>query len=284
MTGPPPPPPPGGDPRHGAAGRSTLAGAPTPGPGDPAAIDPLSNRLLWIAGLLGVLLVAVLANAALNNNEGGLNPVAQAAERTARMPGAKLAMEVSYSSESSPTVITGSGGGAYDAKYRPHRGPDSQSRSRATDGDDGIGRRRPPDAAALADVRRRTAAGEGMAGDGTVARQQRRNRLRLDPGRRQHDRDAEGGRRRGRTARPADRSRPPDHPLQGRRSNSRAPPKCWKRTANRRLPRSTGNFAERSNPDAMPIEVWVDDHGLARRIRIVEQIPTGDPARPERRR
>jgi hypothetical protein len=79
-------------------------------------VDQLSNRLLWLAGVLGVLLLAVIANYLLHGDEGGLNPVAQAAERTAHLPGGKLAMEVSYTAPGLAAPIVGNGGGTFDAK------------------------------------------------------------------------------------------------------------------------------------------------------------------------
>jgi hypothetical protein len=93
-----------------------MAGA-VAAPAEPAAppLDPLSNRLLWLAGLLSVLLIAVVANSFLHGN-GGLNPIAQAAERTANLPGGRIAMEVSYSAPGLTTPIVGSGGGAFDAR------------------------------------------------------------------------------------------------------------------------------------------------------------------------
>ena len=274
MTGPPPPPPPGGDPRHGAAGHPTLAGAPTPGPGDPAAIDPLSNRLLWIAGLLGVLLVAVLANAALNNNEGGLNPVAQAAERTARMPGVKLAMEVSYSSESSPTVITGSGSGAYDAKTGRTEVqisvpiPGHPTVTVESVGDDRqmllrspmFGGELPPGKEWLGMEPLLGNSAESAFGSTQGAGSTIEMLKAVGDGAERLDQETVRGHL---TTR-----------YKGSIELSRAV-EVLEANGKSTLAKEYRAFAERS-PDAMPIEVWVDDHGLARRIRMVEQIPIGD--------
>jgi hypothetical protein len=80
------------------------------------ALDPLSRRLLALAGLLSLLLIAVVVNYL--SHEGGavLNPVAQAAERTAAMPGARLKMEVTYTVEGSTRKIVGSGVGAVNTR------------------------------------------------------------------------------------------------------------------------------------------------------------------------
>jgi hypothetical protein len=79
-------------------------------------VDQLTNRLLWLAGLLGVLLLGVIANYLLHGDEGGLNPVAQAAERTGHLPGGKVAMEISYTAPGLTTPIVGSGSGTFDTK------------------------------------------------------------------------------------------------------------------------------------------------------------------------
>jgi hypothetical protein len=81
---------------------------------------PLQRRLLALAGLLSVLLIAVIAFHALHTGSTGLNAVAEAAQRTARQPGAKLAMEVTYKAEGLPDgstrSIVGNGYGAYNAR------------------------------------------------------------------------------------------------------------------------------------------------------------------------
>jgi hypothetical protein len=73
-----------------------------------------ANRLLWVAGLLGVLLIGVVVNAILNSS--GPNPVAAAAERTAAMPGARIALDVRYDIEGESETIDGHGGGAYNTR------------------------------------------------------------------------------------------------------------------------------------------------------------------------
>ena len=50
--------------------------------------NPLSRRLLQLAGLLSLLLIAVVVNYLLHDGSDAINPIAEAAKRTAAMPGA----------------------------------------------------------------------------------------------------------------------------------------------------------------------------------------------------
>jgi hypothetical protein len=77
---------------------------------------PLQRRLLALAGLLSLLIIGLVVFHALHTGETGLNAVAEAAERTAKQPGAKLAMEVVYEVEGSPTKIVGNGSGVFNAR------------------------------------------------------------------------------------------------------------------------------------------------------------------------
>jgi hypothetical protein len=77
--------------------------------------DRLTKRLLWLVGLLGVLLIGVIVDAALFGGS-GVDPVAAAARRTAAMPGARIALDVSYEVEGESETIDGHGGGAYNAR------------------------------------------------------------------------------------------------------------------------------------------------------------------------
>jgi hypothetical protein len=65
-------------------------------------LTPLGKWCLRLAGLLAVLLIAVVVNYVAHGGTEGLNPVAEAAERTANMAGAKIAIEVKYSSSRAP--------------------------------------------------------------------------------------------------------------------------------------------------------------------------------------
>jgi hypothetical protein len=78
-------------------------------------LTPLGKWCLRLAGLLAVLLIAVVVNYVAHGGTEGLNPVAEAAERTANMAGAKIAIEVKYSSSSSPMALVGNGSGVFDA-------------------------------------------------------------------------------------------------------------------------------------------------------------------------
>ncbi len=77
--------------------------------------NPSSRRLLQLAGLLSLLLIAVVVNYLLHEGDDVLNPVAEAAQRTAAQPGARIKMEVTYGATGSARTITGTGTGAYDA-------------------------------------------------------------------------------------------------------------------------------------------------------------------------
>jgi hypothetical protein len=79
-------------------------------------LEPLSRRLLQLAGGLSLLLILVVANAFLHSEENPLNPMAAAAERTQSEPGARFAMKVLYTSASLPRPMTAHGSGAYNAE------------------------------------------------------------------------------------------------------------------------------------------------------------------------
>ncbi len=75
----------------------------------------LSKRLLRLAAFLSVLLIAVIVNYLLHGGADELNPVAEAAQRTAAMPGARLKMEVIYTIQGRAKPLVASGLGAFDA-------------------------------------------------------------------------------------------------------------------------------------------------------------------------
>jgi hypothetical protein len=79
-------------------------------------LDPRSNRLLKIAGLLAAALIAVVVNAALHSDGNPLNPVAEAAQRTERAPGMKIAFEFTYGSSQLASPLVGHGSGAYNTR------------------------------------------------------------------------------------------------------------------------------------------------------------------------
>ena len=58
----------------------------------------------------------VAIHVAHDGGSGGDNPMVEAAQRTALISGARMAMEVTYSGEGSSTTIVGTGSGSYNAK------------------------------------------------------------------------------------------------------------------------------------------------------------------------
>lgn len=73
----------------------------------------MARRALQLAGLLSLLLIAVVVNSLLHDGSESPfnpNPVAAAAERTQEVPGMRIAMTMRVSTESAPpTTITGNG-------------------------------------------------------------------------------------------------------------------------------------------------------------------------------
>jgi hypothetical protein len=65
-------------------------------------LEPLSVRLLQVAGALSVLLILVVVNSFLHSSENPLNPVAAAAERTADVTGLRFTMVIRTTSEAHP--------------------------------------------------------------------------------------------------------------------------------------------------------------------------------------
>jgi hypothetical protein len=108
-------PPPGAKPlwgSHSGAGKASSRRPPSGG----ADGDDLSRRLLRLAGVLSVLLLAVVANALLHGGENSLNPIAQAAEHTRQMAGARQRVEAIYTVPGVGTRIVATGSGLYNAR------------------------------------------------------------------------------------------------------------------------------------------------------------------------
>lgn len=105
-------PPPGWEERSWAP-TATAGGG--PGGGGPP-LDSLSRRVQQAAGVLSVLLMGVLANSVLNSGRESLNPIAEAAKRTQRMPGARMDVVAIYTSSASSNRVVASGSGAYNAR------------------------------------------------------------------------------------------------------------------------------------------------------------------------
>jgi hypothetical protein len=111
---PPPGQPPVGGGRWSYAGSK---GAPNPVPHETSSsLDPLSRRLLSIAGGLAVLLVLLVAFAWLHgSSETSLNPIAEAAVRTQRQPGSRLALRGVYTLPAGQSM-TMRGSGVYNGR------------------------------------------------------------------------------------------------------------------------------------------------------------------------
>jgi hypothetical protein len=90
------------------------------GSGEPRSeppLDPLTRRLRSLTVVLSLLLIAVVVNAWLQAGaQNPLNPIAKAAERTRRMPGAQVALEAIYSSQQGDRTLTAHGAGVYNGR------------------------------------------------------------------------------------------------------------------------------------------------------------------------
>jgi hypothetical protein len=235
-------------------------------------LDPLSRRLLGLAGLLSVLLIAVVVNYLLHDASEALNPIADAAQRTAAMPGARLKIEVTYGAEGSSKTVTGTGDGVYDART-------GRTDARLTISTPGGGSTW---VEALGDERTvytrssalesvlppgklwvgmepllghdpQNALGSGSGAQGTL------EELKAAGGSVEElDHQIVRGHRTTRYKSTIDLARVAD--LLGEGGDAE-------------LTREYEVLAEKS-PDPIPVEVWIDEHGLARLVRMVQQLPT----------
>ncbi|MGE5283146.1 MAG: hypothetical protein ACM3N0_12670 [Chloroflexota bacterium] len=82
------------------------------------ALEPLSRRLLQIAGGLSVLLIVLVVFAWMHggSSESSLNPIAEAAARTQQASGARLAVHYEYTYQSPLRTISATGEGVYNGK------------------------------------------------------------------------------------------------------------------------------------------------------------------------
>jgi hypothetical protein len=234
--------------------------------------NPLSRRLLQLAGLLSLLLIAVVVNYLLHDGGEVLNPIAQAAQRTAAMPGARLKLEVTYSAEGSSRPIVGTGDGDYDARTGR---TDLQMTVALPDGSsiwvEALGDERtvytrsstlepvlPPGKLwlgmePLLGHDPQNALGSGSGAQGTL------EELKAAGGDVEElDHQVVRGHRTTRYKSTIDLSHVADLLGEG---------------GDRTLAREYEVLAEKV-PDTIPVEVWVDDHGLARLVRTVQQLPT----------
>ena len=84
----------------------------------PTPLQPVARRALQLAGLLSLLLIAVVVNSLLQGGSESPfnpNPVAAAAERTQQVPGMRMTLTMRVSTKSAPPV-TISGDGAYNGE------------------------------------------------------------------------------------------------------------------------------------------------------------------------
>jgi hypothetical protein len=104
--------PPTSTPPPGIPNRSFYTAAPEPAPDGPE-LTPLSRRLLQAAGVLSLLLILVVLNSLLSGDEESPfnpNPVAAAAERTQQVPGMRFDMWMQIRAGATPpAAITGKG-------------------------------------------------------------------------------------------------------------------------------------------------------------------------------
>jgi len=85
-------------------------------PAGAASLDPLSQRLLKVTAALSALLILLVAFAWLHgSDEASLNPIAEAAERTQEQPGSRIAMRGIYALPGDRSM-TMHGSGLYNAR------------------------------------------------------------------------------------------------------------------------------------------------------------------------
>lgn len=108
-------PPPGAKPLWGGVAGEESRSAPALDATSPP-LEPLARRLLGLAGLLSVLLIAVVANAILYSDGNPFNPIAAAAVRTQAASGARFSIEAVYTSATLPRPVVAHGAGAYNSR------------------------------------------------------------------------------------------------------------------------------------------------------------------------
>lgn len=233
----------------------------------PRAGGRLETRLLWLAGLLGVLLIAVVVNAILHG--GGIDPVAAAAERTATMPGARIALDVSYHVEGESESIDGHGGGAYNARTGRSRAhlalPVSAETVTIHSVSDahGVYLRAPNLDAALPPGKEWTLI-EPLLGHFTVTAFSTNGGVQSAIEALKAVEDSE------RLGLETVRGDQATH-YRGTFEFSHEA-QILRQSGNDTLAQRVERLAEEF-PDPIPLEVWVDERGLARKIRIVEPLP-----------
>ena len=233
---------------------------------------PLQRRLLGLTGFLAVLMIGLIVFHALHTGSTGLNAVAEAAERTARQPGAKLAIEVRYGAEGSSTSIVGNGSGRYDA----HSGRSLSDLSVPVPGHGTVRME------SVGDERRVFLRSPMFAGELPPDKEW----LGMEPLLGHDAQTALGGngspeselqvlKAVGGDVEKLDQQTVRGHlttRYKGTVELAKAA-QIFSEDGEESLAREYEEFAERI-PGPVPVEVWIDDHGLAREFRIVEPIPT----------
>jgi hypothetical protein len=279
------PPPSSGGSGYGAAWSSSAGrgvGEGAPGRGRRGAsgpdLDPLSNRLLKVAGLLAVALIAVVLNAALHSDGNPLNPVAEAAQRTERAPGMKIAFEFSSSSSDLPRPLVGHGSGAYNARTGRTRMdlsmpiPGHPTLTMRGVGDERTMFLRSPYFAPTLPPGKAWVAMQPLLGHSaeTAFGSSGNAKSSLEMLRAAGDSVEERGQVeiRGHLT-----------TLYSGTIDVGGIPRTLEERGERELAREFEQIAKLS-PATIPFEVWVDENGIARRLRLVEQLPTtgGQPA------
>ncbi len=102
-------PPPGREPAPEGWGISERGAGPGPGPG----LDPLSRVLVRIVAGLAALLILLVAIAITydNGGEADLNPIAEAAEQTQSLSGARMDIDVTYTTRGGGVTVRAHGDG-----------------------------------------------------------------------------------------------------------------------------------------------------------------------------
>jgi hypothetical protein len=233
--------------------------------------NPLSRRLLQLAGLLSLLLIAVVVNYLLHGGSAVVNPVAEAAQRTAAMPGAKLKIEVTYSSDESSKTVTGTGTGVYDGRTGRS---DTQLTIAVPGGKsiwiEALGNQKT--------IYTRTSTFEGLLPPGKVwlgmqplLGHDPQNEMGGGPGAQGmlSELEAAGG-----GAEAVGHESVGGHPTTRYRTtiDPAREAKVFASGGDRTLAREYEAIAEQE-PEPIQVEVWIDDHGLARLVDVQQKMP-----------
>ena len=233
--------------------------------------NPLSRRLLQLAGLLSLLLIAVVVNYLLHDGSEVLNPIAEAAQRTAAMPGARLKLEVTYSAAGGAKTVVGTGAGAFDARTGRAR----------VDFTVPIPGQTPMTVTSLGDQRTVYMRSPVLTAELPAGKEW----LGMEPllG---HDPDVLGGGPGARGTLEELRAvgggvEELDHQIvRGHRTTRYKSSIDLSRVADTLAERGDASLAHEYEalaekvPDSIPVEVWIDGNGLARLIRMVQPLPT----------